>query len=218
MKFILRAKRLLKVAIWSLVILLIMVLGIHIWVGQTAKPYNYSSVNEVPSNKVGLLLGTSKYLSGGRANLYYQYRLDAAEKLYRTGKIRYILISGDNRHVSYNEPVAMQKDLMARGIPADHIYLDYAGFRTFDSVIRAWKIFGQTRFTIISQPFHNQRALFIAHKQGLEAVGFNAKDVGTMGGLKTQIRERLARVKMLIDLYVTKEEPKFLGDPVVIPE
>lgn len=213
-----RLRKLLKFGAWTLLGLVLAVLVIHGWVSQTAAPYTYSEISELPANKVGLVLGTSKYLKNGEPNYYFKYRMDAAEKLYKAGKVQYLLISGDNGHISYNEPIAMRKDLMKRGIPGERIFLDYAGFRTFDSVIRAWKIFGQTKFTIISQPFHNQRAVFIARKEGLEAIAFNAKDIGTMGGLKTQVRERFARVKMLIDLYITKEEPKFLGDPIVIPE
>ena len=217
MKLPVGIRKLLKYTAWVVVIGILSVILIHGWVSQKTSSYTYSDISELPANKVGLVLGTSKYVKNGRPNYYFQYRMDAAEALYRAGKVEYLLISGDNSHVSYNEPIAMQKDLIARGIPKEKIYLDYAGFRTFDSVIRAWKIFGQTKFTVISQPFHNQRAVFIARKEGLDVIAFDAEDVGVIGGLRTQIRERLARVKMLIDLYITKEEPRFLGDPVVIP-
>lgn len=175
----------------------------------------YSSIQEIPHNKVGLLLGTSKYLQSGNINLYYKYRIEAAVTLYEAGKIDFILISGDNGTKQYNEPATMRKDLIAKGIPADKIYLDYAGFRTLDSIIRCKSVFGQESITVISQKFHNERAVFIANRKDIEAIGYNAQSVSKYYGAKTQARERLARVKVLLDLIFNKE-PKFLGDPVHI--
>ena len=126
-------------------------------------------------------------------------------------------MSGDNRKKEYNEPRAMRDALIKKGISEDHIILDYAGFRTFDSMIRAEKVFGQDSFIVISQPFHNERAVFIARKSGIEAYGFNARDVDVAAGFKTKLREVGARVKMILDIYVLHTEPKFLGDPVIIP-
>ena len=105
---------------------------------------------------------------------------------------------------------------MAAGIDSTVIYLDYAGFRTFDSIVRLKKIFGQQRVTIISQLFHNQRAIYIAQKEGIEAIGFNAKDVSGDAGLKVQLREKLARVKVFVDM-ITGKKPKFLGEKISIP-
>ena len=113
----------------------------------------YDDVAKIPMNKVGLLLGTGKYLSDGRLNLYYQYRLEATKELYDNGKIEFVLISGDNSRKTYNEPQMFKEDLVKLGIPKEKIYLDYAGFRTLDSVIRSNKIFGQNKITIISQRF-----------------------------------------------------------------
>ena len=144
----------------------------------------YSRVQDIPPNKVALLLGTSKYLAGGNINLYYDYRIKAAIQLFKAGKIQYIIVSGDNSTKSYNEPQQMQEDLMAAGIDSSRIYLDYAGFRTFDSMVRLREIFGQDSVTVISQPFHNERALYIASKEGITAIGFNAKDVNRNAGLR----------------------------------
>ena len=120
----------------------------------------YSDVARVPKNKVGLLLGTSKYKDKARhiINPYYQNRIDAAVELYMAGKIDYIIVSGDNSSVYYNEPELMRNDLIAQGVPAKKIILDNAGFRTLDSVLRCRDIFGQTSVTIISQEFHNKRS------------------------------------------------------------
>ena len=183
---------------------------------QTEKKV-YDEVASIPYNKVGLVLGTSQYLAGGRKNLYFYYRMEAAVKLYQAGKISYLIVSGDNRHQSYNEPEAMKNELVKRGIPEKVIFLDYAGLRTLDSVVRCKEIFGQDKFTIISQKFHNERAIFIAKKYEIDAIGFNAKDVSTPAGLKTKIREYFARVKVFMDIYVLNKKPKFLGEPVQIP-
>jgi SanA protein len=172
-------------------------------------------VSEIPYNKVGLLLGTSKYLKNGNENLYYKYRIEAAAKLYKTHKINCIVVSGDNSRKNYDEPTQMKNDLIALGIPAEKIFLDYAGFRTLDSVIRMKEIFGQSNFTIISQKFHNERAVFISQKYGLNAVGFNAQAVSKYYGFKTNLREKLARVKVFTDLFFGKQ-PKFLGEKIEI--
>jgi SanA protein len=122
-------------------------------------------------------LETSKFLKNGQINLYYQNRILAAIELYKAGKIKYIIVSGDNSVANYNEPLDMKNDLVLLGVPDSLIYLDYAGFRTFDSVMRANKIFGQDKFFVISQLFHNERTVFIARHYDIEAFGYNAKDV-----------------------------------------
>ncbi|MCB0734627.1 MAG: YdcF family protein [Flavobacteriales bacterium] len=185
------------------------------WVSNQAYDATYNQLDHLPANRVGLLLGTSKYGSGGHVNSYYRNRLKAAFELYTSGKVEYILVSGDNGSIYYDEPTTMKKDLVRMGIPEDHIYLDYAGFRTLDSVVRSKVIFGQTSITIISQRFHNERALVLARMNGINAVAYNAPDVGFRFGLKTQLREKLARVKLIIDL-VTLKKPKFGGPPVSI--
>lgn len=183
-----------------------------------AQAFCYQTIENLPENEVGLVLGTAKYSYSGDINLYYQYRIDAAVELYNSGKIKYILVSGDNAQREYNEPMTFRRDLIARGIPKEHIFLDYAGFRTLDSIIRANKIFGQTRFTIISQRFHNERAVYIGRQTGLETIAYDAQDVGTYYGLKTNLREKLARVKTMLDVHLLHKSPKFLGDKVEITD
>jgi SanA protein len=183
---------------------------------KAAEGKMYADVDAIPFNKVGLLLGTSKYLPNGRTNLFYLFRIEATVKLYRQGKIRYIIVSGDNGREDYNEPEQMRQDLVASGVDSSRIYLDYAGFRTFDSMVRLKKIFGQDSVTVISQPFHNERAIYIASKEGIAAIGFNAKDVNAEAGLKVQVREKFARVKVFLD-YLFGKKPKFLGEKVLIP-
>ena len=172
-------------------------------------------IQKLPNEKVGLMLGTSKILKSGWKNLYFFNRIDAAEQLYKSGKIKYILISGDNSTKDYSEPEDMQAELLKRGIPADKIVLDFAGFRTLDSVVRAKEIFGQNSFIIISQKFHNERAVFLAQHYGIKAYGFNAKDVNKYFGFKTKVREYFARAKVFVD-FLLGVEPKFGGEKVEI--
>jgi len=176
----------------------------------------YNDVNKIPYNRVAVLLGTSKYLSRHILNPYYSYRIDAAVNLIRAQKVKYIIISGDNSTVSYNEPYTMREDLMRAGIDSSIIYLDYAGFRTFDSMIRLKEIFGQDSVTIISQQFHNERAIYIANREGVFAIGYNAKDLPSALGFKVQLREKFARVKVFID-YLINRKPHFLGKKILLP-
>lgn len=178
----------------------------------------FHSLNEMPHSKVGLLLGTSKYNRSGNPNLFFRYRIEAAVELYRSGKIDYLLVSGDNRTLSYNEPRDMRKALMTRGIPDSVIYLDFAGLRTFDSVVRCNKVFGQTSFTIISQDFHLQRALYIAKSEGISAIGFAARGVEIHSTWTTHAREILARTRAMMDVSILNTQPKHLGEPVEIGE
>ena len=177
----------------------------------------YWDTKEVPYHKAGLLLGTGKYLSNGKENPYYTYRIEAAVQLLKANRIRYVVISGDNSRKDYNEPELMRDDLLRAGIEPGRIFLDYAGFRTFDSIVRLKEIFGQQSVTLISQPFHNERALYIAAREGISAVGFNARDVPGKAGLKVQAREGLARVKVFLD-FLTGIEPKFGGPRIHLPD
>lgn len=182
---------------------------------KNTKSLNFSSLETIPANKVGLVLGTNPLLKNGNVNRYFLYRVDAVEALFKAEKIEFILISGDNGRQGYNEPEAFKKVLVERGIPAERIFLDYAGFRTLDSVIRAREIFGLEEFTIISQQFHNERAIYIAQKNGINAIGFNAQDVTDYNGFKTKVREYLARTKLFVDIFLGTT-PKFLGEKIEI--
>ena len=213
MKF--NLKKILLVILIPFSIVLILIFIANKRVETVSKQKLYSNISEIPVNKVGLLLGTSKYLTSGHINLYYKYRIEAAAELYRNNKIEYILVSGDNSTKRYNEPKKIKKDLIKEGIPEDRIVLDYAGFRTLDSVVRADKVFGENSFTVISQKFHNERAVFLANHFKSKAIGFNAKEVGTRYGFKVQIREYFARVKVFLDILFNVK-PKFLGNKIEI--
>ncbi len=177
----------------------------------------YNSVNEIPYNEVGLLLGTSSLTSDGSSNQFFVNRIRAATQLYEQGKIDYILVSGDNRHLSYNEPRQMMNALLRAGVPRERIVADFAGFSTIDSVARASKVFMLRDVTIISQEFQNERALFIAHNEGMNAIGFNALDpTSKWAHFGVYFREIFARLKCILDVYFLNTQPTFLGEPIQI--
>jgi len=200
--------------IGTFIMLALLIILSDAWVEYKTSDRLFNSVKTIPHNKVGLLLGTSKYSIHGD-NIFYTGRIKAAVELYDSGKIDYILISGDNATEYYNEPKQFRKDLIKLGIPSEKIVLDYAGFRTLDSVVRSREVFQEKSITVISQQFHVERAIFIADFKGIEAIGYCAKDVEGPGGWNTKMRERLARVQMIWDLAIGTG-PKFLGEPIPI--
>lgn len=208
-------KRLLKFSLFILVLIGLVVFAVDKWVKKSTANQIYSDIVKIPENKVGLLLGTSKYLQNGHINYYYKFRIDAAVALYKAGKIKYIIVSGDNGNKGYNEPEMMYNDLVAHGVNALHIFLDYAGFRTLDSMLRCESIFNTNKFTVISQQFHNERALFIGNNKDLDVIAYNAKDISKVAGWRVQFREKLARCKMLLDIVFNKQA-KFDGPKINI--
>ncbi|SIS82930.1 SanA protein [Zobellia uliginosa] len=184
-------------------------------ISSSAEGKTFNSLEAVPKNRVGIVLGTSKKLIGGLPNPYYTFRIKATLELYQARKIDFVLVSGDNGTRYYNEPNTIKKDLISKGIPAEKIFLDFAGFRTLDSMVRAKEVFGLNDVTVISQEFHNQRAIYLAEKKGLKAIGYNAKSISGRQGLKVRLREYLARVKVFIDLLFNTQ-PKFFGERVEI--
>jgi len=194
-------------------ILVIVISNFIIEISARGKTFNDPALT--PKNKVGLVLGTSRMLVEGGINPYYQHRIDAAITLYKAGKIEYILVSGDNGSIYYNEPTTIKKDLVKGGVPQEKIFLDYAGFRTLDSMVRAKFIFGLDSVTVISQQFHNERAIYLAGKKGLNAIGYNARGISGKQGIKVQFREYFARVKVFIDLLLNTQ-PRFYGEKIEI--
>lgn len=177
----------------------------------------YKDINKTPHKKAALLLGTSKYLKGGKKNYYYLYRIRATLALWKAKKIDAVVVSGDNGTKYYDETTTMFDDLVKGGIPAKYIAKDYAGFRTFDSVIRAKEIFDLDDYIIVSQEFHLKRALYIAKNKGQKAIGFAAKDLkGTSAAKKMQVREFFAKAKAFLDLNILNTKPKFLGKKVKV--
>ena len=209
-------KRLLYIFLSLIAILTIGVICCNRAVIKTAEDKMYDDVLVIPYNRVGVLLGTSPKGRSGKPNVFYIRRVEACVALYKAGKIDRILVSGDNSRTTYDEPTCIKEDLIAAGVPDSVIYLDYAGFRTYDSMVRAKEVFGLSSFTIISQPFHNERALYIATRKGLDVIAFNALDVQLRRWqIRMTVREWLARTKAVMDVYTCKL-PHFLGELITI--
>ena len=238
-------KRIIKIGAWAVGVFAVVCLALMLVCNQivvnNAEGKVFSDIDSIKYNKVGLLLGTTPQARIGRiTNQFFIYRIDAAEQLYKAGKIDQILISGDENSLDgVNETECMRDSLMARGVPANAIILDGKGYRTISSVINANKVYGLKSFTIISQKFHNERAIYQAEHLGLDVENiqaYNAKDPKSRRAYLTTIREYFARVKMFWDLWSYKEPkiiegnrtneitnsiPKdtiysFLGKPIVI--
>ncbi|HKU95217.1 MAG TPA: ElyC/SanA/YdcF family protein [Vineibacter sp.] len=172
------------------------------WIDQAAAPYTTNRVDSVPPADVALVLGTAPRVAGQRRNLYFEYRLDAAAELQKSGKVKFLLVSGDNRYRDYDEPTAMRDGLIARGVPAEAIYRDFAGVRTLDSVLRARDVFAQTRYVVVSQGFHNHRAIWLARQNGIEAYGFDAQDVSFDAAPQVWFRQYLSAGRAVYDVLV----------------
>lgn len=192
------------------------IFAIDRWVTYSTQDQLFHSIEKIPAFDVAVVLGTSKYL-GRTLNEYYINRINAAIGLYDQGKVNHFLLSGDNAHRSYNEPWTMKRDLLRAQVPDTQIFLDYAGFRTLDSVVRAKEIFDTDNFLIISQKFHCERALFIANFYDIQAKCLAVPGPTKHSGFKVRFREVFARVKAVLDLYITQTEPRFLGPKEPIP-
>lgn len=196
-------------------LLLLSALVLDRWISWKTAPYIYDEIQDLPWRQVGVILGTAKYYRPGVINQYYRYRIQGALNAYNSGKVNYLLLSGDNAQHSYNEPMTMRKDLISAGVNPADIVLDYAGFRTLDSIVRTRKVFDTNDFIIITQRFHCERALFIALHMGIQAQCYRVPSPKNI--LTVRIREFGARLGALADLFIFKREPRFLGPLVPIP-
>ncbi|MBD2811570.1 outer membrane permeability protein SanA [Xenorhabdus sp. Vera] len=208
-------KRLITSLIFIIAVLMLTAIMLDRWISWKTAPYIFDDLRQLPERDVGMVLGTSKYYKRGTYNQYYFYRIQGAVNAYNSGKIKYLLLSGDNAQHNYNEPITMRKDLLKAGIPASSIVMDFAGFRTLDSIVRTRKVFDTDDFTIITQRFHCERALFIAMHFGIEAQCYAVPSPKNM--MTIRLREVLARLGALTDLYILKREPRFLGPLMPIP-
>jgi SanA protein len=210
--------RRLCLAAWAVVLIFVAVVAYaNITAIWTSRGRIFSEVSKVPPTKIGLVFGTSDRVAG-RENLYFRYRIEAAVEVWNAGKLETLIVSGDHSSRYYNEPNKMKQALIERGLPADRIVCDYAGLRTLDSVIRAKEIFGADPILFISQRFQNERAIYLAKANGIEAYGFDARDVNAYDGFKTNWREVGARVKMWLDVNFLNTRPRHLGDKFNMPE
>jgi SanA protein len=205
-------RRLKRFILIFVLIFFLFILGCNVWVVRSTSSQVYDDINKLPDHRMALVLGTSHRLVGGGSNPFFEQRMETAATLYKLGKVDHFILSGDNSTQYYNEPLAMQKALMAKGVPSDAITLDYAGLRTLDSVVRSKKIFGQDKITIITQPFHSYRAIFISNYYQMDAVAMVSEEPDINVSFKVLVREYFARPKAVLDLYILKTDPQFLGD------
>lgn len=206
----------LKFAKWGVAALLVLILSLFILDTLTSylvRDRVYTEIDQLPKREYAVVLGTAKYYPSRGPNLYYKYRLEAAKQLYEHSKADYLLMSGDNKTPYYNEPKVMTNDLSRMGVSVNHILQDYAGYNTLDSVVRAHKVFGLEKFTIVSQRFHCERALFIAKIRQIDAICFAAKYPEQH--YKVRIREVFARAGMLIQLLLGVE-PTTLAESKIV--
>ncbi len=207
-------KKLFKIFFYCVFAVALFAFITNVWVVRGTAHRVIEALDQLPDSKVALVLGTSRRTQKGYSNPYFAYRIDAAATLYKTGKVKHLLLSGDNRTRYYNEPEDMKRALVAKGVPETAITLDYAGFRTLDSVVRCKKIFGQNNVIIITQKFHSYRALFISNFYDINAHVYVARNLPLSYSKKVVAREILARPKAVIDLFVLKKDPKFLGEEI----
>lgn len=178
----------------------------------------YEDTGSMAKNDVALVLGTAKFMPDGRLNLFFKYRIEAAAKLYHEGKVEHILVSGGNPTIGYDEPTDMAGRLVEMGVAKDDITLDFAGYRTLDSIVRAKEVFGLKGFTIVSQKFHNYRAIFLADHYELDTVAYNARTPRCLAAVKAIARDHLARVKAILDIYILDTQPRYSGpkEPIIV--
>lgn len=190
---------------------------VGIRIASSGRLYDKTTIEQVPDARAAVVLGCVRILKDGSRNRFYGYRIRAAAELYKAGKVKAVIVSGDNHVKGYDEPSDMKEDLVAAGIPAEKVVCDYAGFRTLDSVVRAKEVFGAERFIVVSQPFHVRRALFLAWGFGCDAYGYAAEDVLGINSVMTLLREQLAKIAALMDVVI-RRQPKFLGSKEALPE
>lgn len=209
---------LLRLSLCLTMLALLGVAAVELLVRGVAAGHCHREVQACRRGDVAVVLGCSQYLRRGQRNAYFTQRMQAAAELWRSGRLRCIIVSGDNREKYYNEPRDMKAALVKLGVPESRIVCDYAGLRTYDSVVRAKRVFGADKVTFISQPEHTERAVTIARRMGIDAEGYAAKDV-VPGRMRTRqwLRERLARLAMLTDLMM-EHDPAHLGEPVKLPD
>lgn len=203
---------LIRIVISIVLLVLVVVVACNVWIVKSTERSVYSDLSALPNHRMGLVLGTSHRVAGGGPNPFFHKRIEMAARLYSIGKIDHFILSGDNSTRYYNEPVEMKKALIRQGVPASAITLDYAGLRTLDSVVRSKKVFGQNKIIIITQPFHCYRALFISRYYDMDAVAMVADDPDLQQSFKVRLREYFARTKAVLDLYIFKTDPRFLGE------
>lgn len=215
MKF--NRKKMIWIIFGVIIAIIIVIITCYMIVECKASGKTYDMVADVPHREVGLLLGTSPRTPENAPNYYFINRITATAELYKAGKIDKVIASGGDYSSrpggGYDELVAMRDSLIDHGIPDSVIILDYDGTRTLNSIVKAKEVYGEECVTLISQKYHNERAIYLASQQGIDAIGYNAKPSHIISKrIKNEGREFLARVKLFVDV-ILGEKPKFNNCP-----
>ncbi|MFN3411672.1 MAG: vancomycin high temperature exclusion protein [Exilispira sp.] len=184
------------------IIITLLLLSFDLYITFSTQKFIYDDIFSLPNYQYCLLLGTSKYTVKNSINLYYKYRIESVKYLYENSKIKKIILSGDSRESNYDETKYMKKDLLRMKIPEDILIIDADGFRTIFSILNLYKKYNIDDVIVVSQRFHLERAIFIGRIFGLKLNGFAAKDIDGISKIKIQIRERGARIRLLLDLFL----------------
>jgi SanA protein len=192
-------------------LLIVVVFFNHYAIQKAAKDLIYSKIENVPHRKTAVLLGTEKKFTNGKTNRFYINRIDATVNLYKAKKIDVIIVSRNQGNVIDD----VKADLIKRGIPEEKIILDYEGLRTYDSMYRMYKVYGQKEFIVIAQRKQNERAIYIAKKNGLNAIAFNAGEYSGYNSFRLNMLEKMERTRLFFEFLVNKK-PRYSGEKVTI--
>jgi vancomycin permeability regulator SanA len=205
-------QRLLMLAATLLVLVAVLLTPLVI-IRLDASGHISSDPADVSHHQVAIVLGAG-LTRDGKATWFLADRLDAAIRLYKLGKVDGLLMSGDNSVASHDEPAAMRDYALSKGVPGGAITLDDAGFDTYDSCYRAWRIFGVRSAVVVTQNYHLPRAVYLCRSVGIDADGLGVRDWGRVPADKMihyQAREVFADVKAVWDADISKPAPRFLG-------
>jgi SanA protein len=209
-----RLRRVTRLAIWaaaaSLAVPVVLIGGSNLWIRVAARPHLHAELDALPTRTAAIVLGAAVY-GDGTPSAILEDRLHAALTLYRAGKVRRILVSGDHGQRHYDEVGAMHRWLLAHGVPSEDVFLDHAGFRTLDTMERAARVFQVKDAIVCTQAFHLPRAVFLARRAGIDAVGFEADRRTYPGAPHDRRRETLAVALAFVDSYVLRRGPRVLG-------
>jgi vancomycin permeability regulator SanA len=199
-------------------VMIVLLAGPTLYALASTRNARYADLTQVPKRHVGIVFGAGVEPDGTPTD-YLKKRLDTAVHLYQMNTIEVLLLSGDNSTSHHNEPLAMQRYVVAQGVPASATVLDYAGFNTYDTCYRARAIFGLHDAVLVSHAYHLPRAVTTCNHTGVRSVGAAAENAGTVGkdfSVNYLLRELVSTDKAMLQL-VFKPQPTVLGDHVDIP-
>ncbi len=201
-------RRIVRISVVLVLVGVAAVAGCSGWMIARASGRITRDTNNVAAHETAIVLGTSPGTAAA-PNVFFTNRIATTTALWKAGKVKRIIVSGDNRRNDYNEPSAMRAALVAGGVPHDAIVLDYAGLRTLDTMFRAIRVFHVSKALVVTDDWHLPRAIFLADQAGIVATGVASKDVPWRHSPGTRVREVLSRVKSVLDIYVLGTKPRF---------